>query len=178
MRNDDFDREMTRPVRERRTKTADEACASLMRLCARAERSSGDAMRLMRQWGVDESQRAGVLQRLLAARFIDDERYAEAFVREKINLSGWGAYKIRQALQRKGIDRPTIDAALSRLDSETMRERLAERLSRKMRTVKYSSPYDLRTKLMRHAVSLGYDFDTAGDAVAEVMRGMRVDDDI
>lgn len=119
-----------------------------------------------------------MLQRLLAARFIDDERYAEAFVREKINLSGWGAYKIRQALQRKGIDRPTIDAALSSLDSETMRERLTERLARKMRTVKYSSPYDLRTKLMRHAVSLGYDFDTAGDAVAEVMRGMRVDDDI
>ncbi|MDE6140911.1 MAG: RecX family transcriptional regulator [Alistipes sp.] len=167
---------MTRPVRERRTKTAEEALASLMRLCARAERSSGDAMRLMRQWGVDEMQRAAVLQRLVAARFIDDERYAEAFVREKLNLSGWGAYKIRQALQRKGIDRHTIDAALSSLDGEQMRDRLTERLSRKLRTVKYSSPYDLRSKLMRHALSLGYDFDTAGAAVAEVMNGMRVDD--
>lgn len=178
MGHEEFDREMTRSVHASRTKTADEACASLMRLCARAERSSGDAMRLMRQWGVDESQRTGVLQRLVAARFIDDERYTEAFVREKINLSGWGTYKIRQALQRKGIDRRTIDAALSSLDSETMRERLTERLSRKMRTVKYSSPYDLRTKLMRHAISLGYDFDTAGDSVAEAMSGMRVDDDI
>ncbi len=178
MRNESFDREMTRPVRERRTKTADEALASLMRLCARAERSSGDALRLMRQWGVDESQREGVLRRLVAARFIDDVRYAEAFVREKINLSGWGAYKIRQALQRKGIDRPTIDAALSSLDGGQMLDRLTERLTRKMRTVKYSSPYDLRSKLMRHALSLGYDFDTAGDAVAAVMHGMNADDDI
>jgi len=178
MRNEGFDREMTRPARERRTKTADEALASLMRLCARAERSSGDALRLMRQWGVDEAQREGVLRRLVAARFIDDERYAEAFVREKINLSGWGAYKIRQALQRKGIDRRTIDTALSSLDGGQMRDRLTERLARKLRTVKYSSPYDLRSKLMRHALSLGYDFDTAADAVAAVMRDIPVEDDI
>lgn len=177
MRREDFDREMTLPRSERRAKTADEAFASLMRLCARAERSSGDAMRLMRQWGVEEAQREGVLRRLVAARFIDDERYAEAFVREKINLSGWGAYKIRQALQRKGIDRRTIDAALSPLDGGQMRDRLTERLTRKLRTVKYSSPYDLRAKLMRHALSLGYDFDTAGDAVAEVMREVLADDD-
>ena len=36
-----------------------------------------------------------MLQKLLADRFIDDNRYAEAFVRDKIRLSGWGARKIR-----------------------------------------------------------------------------------
>ena len=32
----------------KRTKTAEQAASSLMQLCARAERSSGDALRLMR----------------------------------------------------------------------------------------------------------------------------------
>ncbi len=103
-------------------------------------------------------------------KFIDDSRYAEAFVREKTDLAGWGEYKIRMALQRKGISRTTIDDALRTTDRDTMRMHLEQRIVRKMRTVKYTSPYDLRTKLMRYALSLGYDFDTAGDAVEKTMR--------
>lgn len=170
MRNEGFDSEMTRPRREPRQRSAGEALSALMRLCSRAERSSGDAMRLMRQWGVAENEREGVLRRLVEMKFIDDSRYAEAFVREKTDLAGWGEYKIRMALQRKGISRTTIDDALRNTDRDTMRMRLEQRLGRKMRTVKYTSPYDLRTKLMRYALSLGYDFDTAGDAVEKTMR--------
>lgn len=73
----------------KRDKTPEQAYAALIRLCARSEKSSGDALRLMQRWGVEPSARQGVLQKLLADRFIDDNRYAEAFVRDKIRLSGW-----------------------------------------------------------------------------------------
>ena len=88
-----------------RTKTPEQALAALMRLCARAERSEEDARRLMTRWGVAPADRERVLERLRRDRFIDDARYAEAFVREKINLSGWGARKIADALHRKRIAR-------------------------------------------------------------------------
>jgi SOS response regulatory protein OraA/RecX len=87
----------------KRDKTPEQAYAALIRLCARSEKSSGDALRLMQRWGVKPSARQGVLQKLLADRFIDDNRYAEAFVRDKIRLSGWGARKIRTSLRLKGI---------------------------------------------------------------------------
>lgn len=73
----------------KRDKTPEQAYAALIRLCARSEKSSGDALRLMQRWGVEPSARQGVLQKLLADRFIDDNRYVEAFVRDKIRLSGW-----------------------------------------------------------------------------------------
>ena len=88
---------------QRRTRTPEQARAALMRLCARAEKCEGDARRLMRGWGLTEEQIREVLARLVQERFIDDARYTEAFVREKLHLSGWGVYKIRAALQRKGI---------------------------------------------------------------------------
>lgn len=94
-----------------RTKTPEQALAALMRLCARAERSEEDARRLMTRWGVAPADREQVLERLRRDRFIDDARYAEAFVREKINLSGWGARKIADALHRKRIARETIERA-------------------------------------------------------------------
>ena len=118
-----------------RTKSPDEALAALMRLCARAERSTGDALRLMQRWGLSEGDRQQVLQRLVRDRFIDDARYAEAFVRDKLRLSGWGEYKIRAALLRKGIARATIDAALCQTDREAMGRRLEEQLRREVGAV-------------------------------------------
>lgn len=157
-------------LKKKRTKTPDEALASLMRLCARAEKSEGDARRLMRGWGLAERDAQQVLDRLLSDRFIDDNRYAEAFVREKLRLSGWGEYKIRTALQRKGVRKETIDAALSQADRSGMGERLAQQLCRKARTVKYATQYELKTKLIRYGLSLGYDYEAVLDAASAMVR--------
>ena len=133
-----------------RTKTPEQALAALMRLCARAERSEEDARRLMTRWGVAPADQERVLERLRRDRFIDDARYAEAFVREKINLSGWGARKIADAL--------------AALDAGTARERLADLLRRKVRTTRAATPYELKNKLIRYGLAQGYDYEAVRDA--------------
>ena len=147
--------------RQKRVKTPEQALASLMRLCARGERSSGDALRLMRGWGVPPEDARKVLARLVAERFIDDGRYAAAFVRDKMNLSGWGAGKIRTALRAKGVAAEIVDEALRQMAGTDMCGRLQPLMERRLRTLKYSSPYDARTKLIRFALSRGYDYATA-----------------
>lgn len=154
----------------KRNKTPEQALKALMRLASRAEKSSGDAMRLMAGWGVEPSQRQSVLDKLIAMKFIDDRRYADAFVRDKLRFSGWGAYKIRTALRGKGISQQIIDEVLSQADGAEMKERLQRSLATKMKSVKYTSPYDLRNKLMRYGASLGYDFDVVADAVAGIVK--------
>ncbi len=146
-------------------KTPAQALASLMRLCAKAERSSGDALRLMRGWGVADDDARKVLDRLVADRFIDDRRYAEAFVREKINLSGWGRYKIVSALRTKGISQALAAEAMSQADETDMSVRLSGILARRMRMLKAATPFDARAKLMRYALSQGYDYETARECV-------------
>ena len=159
-----------RTPREKRAKTPEQALAALMRLCARAEKSESDARRLMRGWGLSEKDAEWVLARLVRERFIDDARYAEAFVREKLRLSGWGEYKIRTALQRKAIRREVIDAALAQADRQGMGERLAQQLARKARTVKYATPYELKTKLIRYGLSLGYDYEAVLDTALSLVK--------
>ena len=153
-------------IRKKKVKTPEQALAALMRLCARAEKSQDDARRLMRGWGLAEREGEQVLARLVRDRFIDDGRYAEAFVRDKLRLSGWGEYKIRTALQRKRIDRALIDAALAEADRPAMGERLRRQLERKARTAKYSTQYELKTKLIRYGLSLGYDYETVVEAAS------------
>ena len=153
-------------LRKKKVKTPEQALAALMRLCARAEKSQEDARRLMRGWGLAERDAEGVLAKLVRDRFIDDARYAGAFVREKLRLSGWGEYKIRPALQRKRIDRALIDAALAEADRSGMDERLRRQLERKARTAKYTTQYELKTKLIRYGLSLGYDYETVVEAAS------------
>ena len=112
----------------------------------------------------------GVLQKLLADRYIDDNRYAEAFVRDKIRLSGWGARKIRTSLRLKGIAAAIIDEALARLDPANQSERLRTQLEQKLRLTRYKDTYDLKTKLIRYGLSLGYDYDAVLDAAGELIQ--------
>ena len=154
----------------KRTKTAEQALVSLMNLAARSEKCSADALRLMRGWGVSDADAQKVLQRLVAERFIDDSRYAASFVREKINLSGWGVYKITAALRRKGIEGSVISEALAENGAVDMVERLQSLLERKMRTVKAKNGADLKAKLFRYAAGQGYDFATAKQCVERLVK--------
>lgn len=156
-------------IRKKKVKTPEQALAALMRLCARAEKSQEDARRLMRGWGLAERDAEGVLAKLVRDRFIDDARYAGAFVREKLRLSGWGEYKIRTALQRKRIDRALIDAALAQADRPAMGERLRRQLERRARTTRHTTQYELKTKLIRYGLSLGYDYETVVEAASELV---------
>lgn len=171
MRKAKFDNEMTPQPRERKPKTAQQALQSLMRLCARSEKSTGDALRLMRTWGVPEAEQRGVLDKLLTNRYIDNRRYAEAYTREKSNLAGWGERKIAMQLRLKGVERETISAVLAELmTDDTKQERLRDKLERKLRTTKATNDYELRGKLLRYALGLGYDYDVAIDVVEEVTK--------
>ncbi len=154
----------------KKDKTPEQALASLMKLCSKAEKSSGDAHRLMYRWGIDKANQDKILAQLTAQKFIDDERYAAAYVREKMRFSGWGAYKIRAALSTKGIARDTIDRAVDGLDADVMDDRLEKYLRRKKQVVKTTTPYEIRAKLMRYGLSLGYDYEKVSDAVDKTLK--------
>lgn len=169
MRKGEFDNEMTPAPRDRRTKTAAEAHQSLMRLCSRAEKSTGDAYRLMRTWGVPESKQQEVVNRLVAQRFIDNRRYAEAYAREKSQLAGWGARKIAMQLRAKGVEREIIAETIASLDTDAQIDKLHEKLRRKLRTTKAANSYELRGKLLRYALGLGYDYEQTTAALDKIV---------
>ena len=147
-----------------------------MNLCAKAEKSTGDARRLLFRWGVDKAEHGRIIARLVGDGFIDDRRYAGAFVRDKVNFSRWGVYKIRAALRNKQIAEEIINEALTEVDSpgnKNMEEKLLRQLESKMRTVKYNSAYDLRGKLLRYGTGLGFDYENVAAAVDGVMKNIK-----
>ena len=62
--------------------TEQEAYLQLATLCARAEHCQQEMRDKMKRWGLDEQVQERIVARLVKERFVDDERYARAFVKD------------------------------------------------------------------------------------------------
>ena len=94
--------------KSRKQVSEQEALLKLSALCSQSEHSSGEMLEKMRRWSMPMEEAQRVLDRLIDERFVDDERFAGFFVRDKIRFDRWGRRKIEQALYRKGVARDII----------------------------------------------------------------------
>lgn len=155
-------------LKQRRPITPEKALERLENICARSEQASGELRRKLRQWGIAESKADEIIDSLIDRRFVDDERFAGAFVRDKVRFARWGRRKIRQALYQKGIASETISKALAEIDEDEYESVLAAILSAKARTAYDITTYEGRTQLYRHGLSRGFE----PDLVARLLRAL------
>ena len=135
------------------------AYLQLAQLCARAEHCQYELIEKMRRWEMSDEAQAHVMQRLVSERYVDDERYARAFVRDKIRYNKWGRRKVEQALWMKHIDDDIRSRALSEVDDEEYLSVLRPLLKQKRRSIKAASDYERNQKLVKFALGRGFTFD-------------------
>jgi regulatory protein len=140
-------------------KTEQEAYLQLAALCAQAEHCQHEMLEKMRRWELPEEEQARVMQRLVSERYVDDERYARAFVKDKILYNKWGRRKVEQALWTKRIDDDIRTRVLDEVDDEQYVGVLRQLLRQKRRSIKAASDYELNQKLVKFALSRGFTYD-------------------
>lgn len=140
-------------------KTEQEAYLTLAALCAQAEHCQWEMLEKMRRWEVPEEAQARVMQRLVKERYVDDERYAQAFVKDKIRYNKWGRRKVDQALWQKHIDEDIRKRVLDEVDDDEYLSVLRPLLKQKRKSTKANNDYELNQKLMRFALGRGFTFD-------------------
>ena len=140
-------------------KTEQDAYLTLAALCAQAEHCQYEMLEKMRRWELDDEVQARVMQRLVSERYVDDERYARAFVKDKVRYNKWGRRKVEQALWQKHIDEDIRQQVLDEIDDEEYISVLRPLLKQKRRSTKAANDYQLNQKLMRFALGRGFTFD-------------------
>jgi len=139
--------------------TEKEALLRLSALCAQGERCQWEMQEKLRRWEVDDEAQARIMQRLVRDRYVDDERYARAFVMDKIRYNKWGRRKVEQALWQKHIDEAIRQRVLDEVSDEEYLDVLRPLLRQKRKTTKAQSEWELNLKLLRFAVGRGFTFD-------------------
>jgi regulatory protein len=139
-------------------KTEQDAYLQLAAVCAQAEHCEQEMRDKMKRWGVDKESQERVIARLIKERYIDNERYARAFVKDKIRYNKWGRRKVQQALWMKRIDEDIQQRILDEISDKEYLDVLVPLLKQKRKTIKASNDYELSQKLVRFALSRGFDF--------------------
>ncbi len=137
--------------------------------CAKREYCTADIRRkALERLDYDAAAAEEVVGALTEGRFVDDHRYAAAYAREKSSLAGWGPVKIRSALLARGVPRDAVLAALEEIDPERATAKLEKVLEAKWRTL--ADDPQGRLKLIRFALSRGYDYEPIRPLVERITR--------
>lgn len=151
--------------------TEADALRRLQSLCAQSEHAEGELMEKMRQWGIDEGTQARIMQQLTQARYVDDHRFAEAFIHDKIAFNGWGRRKIAQALWAKHVDEAVYTPLLDAVDEAQYLEALRPLVRQKYRSVKAKTEYERAMKVIKFAVGRGFEFEEVQKCLNEIADG-------
>ncbi|HKK41425.1 MAG TPA: regulatory protein RecX [Bacteroidales bacterium] len=139
-----------------------------MALCSRREYCTDDIRNKLRTWELSSEDSEKIIKTLISENFINEVRYANAFVRDKFNYNKWGKVKISVYLRRKKISSKMINTALAGIDEELYKKTLKELITNHRKTTRARNDYELKGKLLRFGLSKGYESHLVYDILGEI----------
>ena len=111
------------------------------------------------QWETPKEFIQPIIDRLVEEDYINEERFARAFVKDKFRFNHWGRIKITTHLRALSISSDIITKAMEEIGEDEYAEILDEIVKKKRRSIKNGTDYEIRAKLLRHALSRGFEYD-------------------
>lgn len=137
--------------------TDEEALNRVASYCSAAEHCRAEISEKLQRWGIAYETITGILNRLEVEKYIDDERYCRAFINDKFHFDKWGKMKIAQGLYMKKIASDMAWRHLNEIDQQEYLSVLRSLLASKRKSIHASSEFELNGKLMRFAISRGFE---------------------
>lgn len=131
-------------------------------LCSRREYAVVDIVQKLKRRDLDTSEIEWIIESLKRDRFLDENRYAVAYAREKSLFSGWGRTKIEYFLKSKKLEQSAIDSAFDDIDQDRAANRMEEVIRRKWVSLSSLSKDQMakrREKTLRFGMARGYNYE-------------------
>lgn len=137
--------------------TYEQALLRAASLCSGSEHCSSEIRKKLLLWGVTSSQAEKIILYLINEKYIDNKRFCRAYCLDKFRYNHWGRIKIGQMLHMLEMKNEDINEGLESINEEDYKEVLLHILTQKNRQLKDSDPYIRKGKLIRHALSKGFE---------------------
>src|SRR5688500_16385193 len=119
------------PEKARKILDKKTANTKLEQYCAYQERSQQEERDKLYSYGLHTAEVADVICELIAANFLNEERFANAYAVGRFRIKHWGKIKIKQGLTLKRIGDSLIKKALSKIDPTDYEQTLRSLLEKK-----------------------------------------------
>ena len=124
-------------------------------------RSKKEIKIYLQKYDLSNSDIERIITKLESINLINDVVYAKAYINDQIYLSKIGIYKIKEYLLSQNIPSELIEEEISKIDPSIMDERLEKMILKRIRLNKKYSNNELRNRILREVVNLGYNKNKA-----------------
>jgi len=128
-------------------------------LCGQREYCCSEIKEKLVKWGSTPETIKKVITNLVTEKFIDENRYAGFYTRDKFNLNGWGKQKIIWNLRQKRITEDMIQAAIKTIDQDEYEKMLLKLLQEKSEKIKDKELSEKKAVLITFASSRGFEMN-------------------
>ena len=133
-------------------------------------RSTKEIKKYLDKYEISLKDKNDIIKILKEKGFLDELRFAKAFISDKVNLTSDGPYKIKKELLSHDIDESIIDNLIHDIDKEELISKLDKLVNKKIKTSKESN-YLARKKITNYFINLGY----SKEMIDEVYKDSRDD---
>lgn len=141
-----------------------EAKAKIEYFCAYQERCHSEVQSKLYDYGMDGEQVANLTADLIINNFLNEERFAEAFVSGKFRIKRWGKRKIILHLKQKNVSAYSINKAIKSIEEESYLEAINSLILKKYAEQTKGTKWEKRKKVTAFLISKGFEPDLVVDA--------------
>ncbi len=146
--------------RQYRSLTVEQAYVKLRHYCAFQERTHQEVKMKTRGFGIAWSEIDALVSKLIEEGFLNEERFAAAFVGGKFRIKKWGRKKIEIELKKKQVSDANIKKALrEEIDQGEYEKTILYIIEKKWNSIKpdTSSEYDKQAKTRAYLFQRGFE---------------------
>ncbi len=127
--------------------------------CAYQERAQQEIRNKLYEWGLHAADVENIISELITTNFLNEERFARAYVSGKFNIKKWGKIKIKQGLKLRKVPDRMITKALNSINYDDYLQVILDAAEKKLRTITEKDPYKRKHKLMTYLMGKGFESD-------------------
>lgn len=140
-----------------KTYTVDEARKKLESYCAYQERCHKEVKAKLKDMRMIPEAIDKIMVHLIEHNFLNEERFAKAYVRGKFRIKKWGKNKLERELKFRDISKYSIESALKEIDLDDYYKTLDELTKKRIEEVKEKNPYKKKKKVADYLFYRGWE---------------------
>ena len=120
-------------------------------------RSINEIRVYLKKKNIEENIIENTIERLTKNNFLNDDLFVKAFIKDKLNFTTMGKYKLINELTKLKIDSENIYKYIDEIDDDIWYERIEKLVNKYLKSKKKNDTKILKNKLYLYLVNLGYD---------------------
>ncbi|TDU43698.1 regulatory protein [Gelidibacter sediminis] len=152
-------------MQSQKTYTVEEAYKKMERYCSYQERCHKEVIQKLYTMRMIPEAVDHIVVQLLQDNYLNEERYAKAFVSGKFRIKKWGKQRLKRELKQKDIGKTLIIMALNTISDQEYLETFHALAEKKAETIRETNPLKKKKKLADYLFYRGWEIHLVYDKV-------------